>query len=211
MSASDLVYTELFEEITTGRRQAGSRLVELEIAGILGVSRTPVRAALARLQLEGLVTNSASKGLIVAELTREEIEEVYATRAALEGFAARMAAYLALPLDIERLEIMRDRMEAHAEAGELEEFRQLNFQFHDEIRRISRNRMLQRFIGQTYAMLRRYRGSTAWHPGRAEEAVQEHRRLIEAIRNRDPEAAEKIARAHIERAQQIKVSLLDLD
>lgn len=209
LTISELVYEELRRTITTGVRAPGSRLVETEIARTYGVSRTPVRSALSRLQLENLAMHSTSRGLVVTALTREEVEDIYAVRSALEGFAAKLAAYVALPRDIDRLERIQARIDALTSTGELALIPQLNYDFHTEIHQMSRNATLLRFMSQIYANLRRYRGSTIMQPGRAETAAQEHRALIEAIRQSDHVSAERIAREHIESAQRIRVSLLD--
>jgi len=201
------VYRELRNTIVEGNLAPGVRIVEETTARRLGVSRTPVREAIFRLESEGLVRRDQRGGAIVAELTAEEIEDVYAVRTALEGLAARMAAATMSHTEFIRLEHTQARLEAAAEAGGPEELASLNFSFHEVILRATHNSTLVSFMAQIHASLRRATQTTLAYPGRAAEALKEHRDLIDAIRRKDEAGAERIARQHIENAFSIRLML----
>lgn len=206
VDAVELVYRSLHKAIIDGELAPGARLIEEEIAEYYNVSRTPVRAALSRLQVERLASRSTTKGLAVAQLSPEEIEDVYTVRASLEGLAARLSAYVALPQEIERLEGLQAEIDVRTSAGEIDRIVQLNFEFHRELHTIAKNSTLKIFMEQISSILKRYSRTTITQPGRAEKAIAEHHALIAAVKARDADAAEKIARTHMENAEKIRVA-----
>lgn len=201
------VYQRLRKTIVEGDLAPGVRLVEETTARHLGVSRTPVREAIFRLESEGLVRRDQRGGAIVAELTGEEIEEVYAVRSALEGLAARMAASTMSSTEFTRLEHTQARLETATREAGPEELASLNFSFHEVILRSTHNSTLISFMAQIHASLRRATQTTLAYPGRAVEALREHRELIDAIRRRDEAGAERIARQHIDNAFHVRLLL----
>lgn len=204
---AEKVYRRIRETIMEGSLLPGTRLVEEATAQGLGVSRTPVREAIFRLESEGLVSRDERGGAIVAELTSEEIEDIYAVRSALEGLAARMAAGKMSQREFVRLEHTQARLEAAAEAMDAEALASLNFSFHEVILRATHNVTLVGFMEQIHASLRRATQTTMAYPGRAEEAMAEHRDLIRALKQNDSADAERIARQHIDNAFNIRLLL----
>ncbi len=199
------VYEILLERLKSGELQPGMRLREAELADMLEVSRTPVREALARLQARGLAEQGAS-GVVVAQLTRAQTFELYAMRAALEGTAARMAAESATSVDLDMLRLTAERFAASGQgAAKLAE---TNKQFHDVIVASAHNRYLARMLADLTDSLALLPNTTFAKPGRATEAVDEHRAILSAIETRDADAAENAARQHIEKALQARLSLM---
>ena len=192
--AADAVYVTLREAIISGRLQAGEHLGEERLARSFGVSRTPVREAIRRLQSENLASREERRGAVVRGIGEHELQEVYAVRAALDGLAAGLAATRAYPADHARLRWLNDRLAEAAARHESAVIAELNFQFHDALCEAAHNSMLLRFTRQIHDLLRRFRVATLAADGRAETAVAEHRSLVDAIEQGDAELAEDLAR-----------------
>jgi DNA-binding GntR family transcriptional regulator len=207
-NAAEAVHMTLREAILHGVLPAGQALGEIQLAEVFGRSRTPVREAILKLESEGLAERFPRRGLVVAQITREEVLEVYAVREVLDGLAAQLAAQGMLPTELDRLVWLNDRLRAAAVTGDTKGLMQINIEFHDAICQGSRNSLLQEFMRRIHEWVRRFEDTTMSAPGRGLEAVAEHDALIEAIRARDSAAAERIARAHMNRARQIRISMI---
>lgn len=206
-SSADAVHDTMVEGIQRGWVPPGTKLGEVYLARVFSVSRTPIREALMRLESEGIVERDRHRGLMVSRVTVEQIMEIYVLREALDGTAARLASSSALALDIEELTQINEEMTELSGTGRFEEMTELNIQFHMVLARASRNEMLLRFTEQLYGYVRRFRTTTFTYPGRAQIAVDEHRALLDALRARDPERAERIARDHMRRALEVRIKL----
>lgn len=207
---SDAVYRTLREGIVTGLVPSGTRLGEVPLATELSISRTPVREALHRLETERFVTRSDRRGLIVAEVTEEDILEVYVVRAAINGLASRLAADGAAPVDIAKLRHINEEIGRAAQEGAYARMANLNLEFHERLCDASRNRLLMQLMQQVHDTVRRFPGTTLSEPGRAEEAMLEHQALIDAIAAHDGDRAETIARDHITKAMEVRIAMLDV-
>ncbi|WP_127900088.1 GntR family transcriptional regulator [Solirhodobacter olei] len=204
-SRGSQVYDALLARIRAGVLQPGMRLREEDLGAELGVSRTPVREALARLQERGLV-ESAGAGLAVAALTRPRIVELYAMRAVLEGAAARLAAQNASAGDLAGLGHVHGLLSASA--GGAAEVARLNLAFHEAICEAAHNGYLSRMLADLTDSLALLPSTTFSVPGRIEAARAEHDAIFAAIAAHDPERAEQAARAHIDRARDARLALL---
>ena len=207
-NAAEAVHMTLREAILHGALRAGQPLGEIQLAEIFGRSRTPVREAILKLESEGLAARFPRRGLMVAEITREEVLEVYAVREMLDGLSARLAAQGIQPTELDRLAWLNDRIRVAAAAGDRKALINLNIEFHEAICKASRNTLLQEFMRRIHEWVRRFEDTTMTYPGRGVAACNEHDALIEAIRSRDPDAAEKIAREHMSRARQIRIDMI---
>lgn len=205
-SRADYVKERIREAIQTGRYQPGDRIRESEVAEWLEVSRTPVREALRRLESDGLVGFESWRGVVVADLDRQQVSELYAMREVLEGAAARLAARQIDDAEIDLLEAFLARADACAKDADAQA--KINRQFHETIYAAAHNRYLTQTLAQLRNALALLRGTTFAVPGRAQTAAAEHRQILEAIRNRDPEAAEAAARSHIAASQRARLQLL---
>ena len=204
-STVEFSYRTLKTMIINGEISPGQRLIEEGVARNLGVSRTPVRQAIHRLEAEGLIQRTPGYGAIITQLTDAQIEDVYVARAVLEGLAARLAAQIMLPRDYTKLEIVQKRLEAATHDHDTATLASINFQFHAHILRAARNGTVTVFMGQIHDSIKRLEDTTMSYPGRAEAALEEHRELIEAIASRQAERAEQIARNHIDNALHIRL------
>jgi DNA-binding GntR family transcriptional regulator len=207
-NAAEAVYMTLREAILHGVLPAGQPLGEIQLSAMFGRSRTPIREAILKLESEGLAERSSRRGLVVAQITREEVLEVYTVREMLDGFSARLAAQGILPAELDRLRWLNDSLREAAAAGDAKAMIELNIEFHEAICAASRNSLLHEFVRRIHEWVRRFPDTTMSLQGRGLEAVGEHEALIDALSARDPDKAERIARAHMHRAQQLRIKMI---
>lgn len=181
----------------------GERLREVDLAAIIGLSRTPIREALARLESEGLVTHDSMRGITVAALDYSMITELYFMREVLEGTAARLAAQHASEVEVSVLEDLCDQYSRAADDERLLALR--NWQFHNTLYRCSHNRYLIKILTVLHDTLMLAGRSTLKDPARVRETMKEHEAVVQAIRERDPEHAEQALRHHIHAAQKVRL------
>ena len=205
VSRSDQAYRFIVEGIQSGRLVPGTRLRETELAERTGLSRTPIREALSRLQLEGLLTMDAARGLIVTELDHSMASELYAMREVLEGTAARLAARHASDVEIDFLREINVR---DAELTTAEALAANNRLFHETLYRCAHNRYLVKTLNTLQESMMLLGPTTLAAAGRAETSRAEHGAIVEALARRDPDAAESAARAHIIAAYRIRLDQL---
>ena len=206
LSRSDLVYSTLLEAIRKGEIKPGERVTEEEIAQKLSVSRTPVRAALQSLQARRLIVTAPGRGLMVAELDTQQVLELYAMRAVLEGAAARFAAQHASEGEIAYLEqLVNEFAETGSSPASLAK---LNVRFHQTIYAASRNRYVQEALNNFEDALSLLQSTTFSLPERQAAAYAEHGEIVSAIALHDSEAAERAARHHIGEAQKARIRIM---
>lgn len=204
------VYGAIRESILAGRHAPGGRLIEARLATDLGVSRTRVRDALARLEAEHIVARAPNRGVMVRPFTVSDIEETYSLRLLLEGFGARMAAANITTPEIERLRAVQNRMEeieramATVPPGEerlvfIREVTELNNEFHRVIQLASRNSRLQQVVRMVVDVPLVFRSFYWYTESELSEAAREHEQIIEALVARDGDRSEALMRAHITR------------
>lgn len=199
-------YDALREEIRSGALKPGARLTETEIAGRLAISRTPVREAIRKLELDGLVEHQPRSGAVVRTLDYPEIMELYEMRCVLEATAARLAARAASPVELEELAAINAEMTEAMDTPE--RIVRLNRQFHRRLLDTARNRFLVRSMASVESTLLILGPSSMESPERARQAVSEHAAVLEALLARDGAAAEAAMRIHIERAQLFRLRML---
>lgn len=205
LSRSDQAYQFIIEGIKSGRLKPGKRLREAELAEQMGLSRTPVREALGRLQVQGLAVNDPHRGLIITEPDYSTTSELYVMREVLEGTAARLAARHASDVEIDFLNEINLR---DAELTTPEDLAANNRLFHETLYQCAHNRYLLKTLNSLQESMMLLGPTTLAAPGRAEHSRQEHQALIDALRSRDPDAAEAAARAHISAAYRIRLDSL---
>ena len=195
-SMQDIVIEKLKEEIFSGTLKPGDSLNTLQLSKRLGVSRTPIREALNHLTLIGLAENEPHKGCFVRKLSVDQIIELYFIRGALAGIAARLAVPNIGDKDIELLSQLCEEMSTSLSENEHEKTLEKNAQFHAVINKAAQSPQLEVLIEQFYTQSEQYRHLALELPGRYEEVCAEHRKILEAIRNSDSEAAEHWSREH---------------
>ncbi|MGD9827223.1 MAG: GntR family transcriptional regulator [Hyphomicrobiaceae bacterium] len=210
VSAAEYAYAMLRAGIENGELPPGKRLRETEVSDWLGVSRTPVRQALSRLQTEGLLASGSRSGLVVATLDSDAVTELYEIREVLEGTAAAFAARNATPAEIEALKGMI------AEERQLtktpEALARHNIRFHRALHVAAHNRFLVKSLNALHDAMDLLRPTTYGVSGRPKEAWNEHRAVVEAIAAGDAAAAEAAARSHVRRSFELRrVTFLNED
>ena len=187
-------YSLILAAIDEGVYKPGDRLVESELAERFGVSRTPVREALQRLETQSLLTRDG-RSLIVASLDHNQLAELYVVRAELEGLAARLAARHAT---VEEVRVLRDMVTADRKlTGDPYALSRANKRFHRQIHLASHNRFLVRQLDLVHRSMALLANTSFEAEGRGEAALDEHHAIVEAIARGDGEAAETALRAHI--------------
>ena len=194
-TGAHLVYGELKRRILSLELKPGERLYEPAMASELQVSRTPLREAIRRLISESLLEQQATGGVVVPALDEKVISELYDVRAALESLMAREACANATPADLEELRGILARNAAMVEFPD--EAMKYGVALHSAIARIAGNSWAQRFHQQIASQVERYRYFTNKASERRDEALENHRLLVEAIASKDAERAAKVAFDHV--------------
>ena len=203
----DVVFETLRDAIIQGQLRPGERLMEIQLAEEMGVSRTPVREALRKLELEGLIVMIPRKGAYVAGISVKDIVDVFEVRAALESLAAGLAAERITEQELEELERALVQI-SEASSSNLDAVVLTDTNFHEIIYRASRNQRLTQLITNLQEQIQRFRTTSLAQPGRTKTAIEEHRKIVEAISERNVELAQALAREHIENAEQSLLSAL---
>jgi DNA-binding GntR family transcriptional regulator len=172
------------------------RLDERQIANDLGISRTPVREAMAQLEREGFVRSVPRRGIYVVRKTRAEVSELIIAWAALESMAARLITQNASDREIAELRQMFAKFENGELHARLDEYSDVNIEFHQTIIRLSRNSVLIDLAENLFTHMRMIRRKTIGEEDRADRSIRDHMNIIQAIEARDTERAEDLVRNH---------------
>jgi DNA-binding GntR family transcriptional regulator len=202
-SRADFVYESLRNAIWEGRFARGERIREEDIAKSLGVSRTPVREALQRLQQRGLLVVRSGRGFAVAQLSNKQIFDLYAMREILEGSAARFAAQHATESEIAILYQLQKQLSN--EGHDLLALVTLNRRFHQHIYEATHNQYLLEMLEVLNDSMALLQNLTVRMPSRHGQSDIEHLRIVRAIEKGDQDGAEKAARHHIQQARKCRL------
>ena len=190
-------YDLILEAIDSHLYKPGDRLVESDLAERFGMSRTPIREALQRLETQSLLTRDG-RSLIVASLDHTQLAELYVVRGELEGLAARLAANHATP---EEVGVLRDMLEEDRDlAGDPDALSRANRRFHKQIHLASHNRFLVRQLDLVHRSMALLATTSLSAEGRAADTLDEHSQIVAAIEARDGDAAYQALRDHISKA-----------
>ncbi|ENY2603206.1 GntR family transcriptional regulator [Vibrio cholerae] len=204
----------LIEAIVEGQLAPGSKISEPELAKQFQVSRGPLREALMRVEGLGLIERIPHIGARVIQLSPTKLVELYAVREALEGMAARLAARNIIEIELAGLESLLSTHSTHIDQVEGASYfhQQGDFDFHYRIIQASRNQQLIGLLcDELYHLLRMYRYQSPRSHSRPVEALEEHKFILRAIRQRDEELAEMLMRRHISRSRQLIEQQIMLD
>ncbi len=172
------------------------RLDERQLSIDLGVSRTPIREAISRLEQEGFVRVVQRRGVFVVRKTKREILELITVWAALEGMAARLATLHASNEELSSLRDMFATFENNRLRAKIDEYSETNIRFHQRILQLSDNGLIQQIAENLFAHIRSIRLTTIGEDDRVERSIIDHKHIIKALENRDTEKAEHLARQH---------------
>ena len=197
----ELVFENIRQAIVKGIFAPGERLMEIQLADDLGVSRTPVREAIRKLELEGFVVMIPRRGTYVANLSIKDINDVYEIRISLDVLAAGLAAERIEPEELEELNRLLLEISEAARTGPMDKIVRLDTAFHDVLYKASRNDRLRNIINNLREQITGIRGTSMRYPGRLADTLEEHRALVDSIAARDSERAQAAARIHLENAE----------
>ncbi|UYV38546.1 GntR family transcriptional regulator [Rhodobacteraceae bacterium D3-12] len=196
-SAQKDAYSLLLDAIDLGEFKPGDRLVESDLAERFGVSRTPIREALQRLETQALLTRDG-RSLIVASLDHNQLAELYVVRAELEGLAARLAAKHATD---EEVRVLRDMVEEDRKlTGDPQALAQANRRFHRQLHLASHNRFLKQQLDLVHQSMALMATTSLAVEGRGKTALGEHDAIVRAIEAKDEDGAQAALKAHISKA-----------
>ena len=197
-------YALILEAIDSHIYKPGDRLVESELAERFGVSRTPIREALQRLETQSLLTRDG-RSLIVASLDHTQMAELYVVRGELEGLAARLASRHATP---EEIRVLRDMVEADRKLiGNPDALSRANRRFHKQIHLASHNRFLVQQLDLVHRSMALLATTSLAAEGRGAGALNEHQAIVAAIEAGDGDGADKAVREHISKAFMTRLKL----
>lgn len=194
---ADVAYERLYEDITGGKLQPNERLIELDLARELGISRAAVRNALIRLEQEGLVEREPNRGARVRLVSEEEAVEILEARTALESVAVRHAASNRTPEDITDLRLILAEMESRLEGSDLLAASDMNAQFHRRLIELAGHGTISKLLRMLNSQMVRFQYRTILVPGRPARSLAEHKAIVEAVEAGDLDAAENAMRTHL--------------
>lgn len=204
------VYKSIREDILSGRYEQNTELKEAAIGAELGVSRTPVREALRQLELEGLVNIIPNRGAYVNMITAKDVQDIYVIRSMLEGLCARWATECIRPEQLDDLEETLCLSEYHTKKENYEKLYELDSLFHEQLYQASGSRILNHVLSDFHDYVKQVRKATIASQTRSVKSTEEHRAIFEAIRLKDADQAEELAKQHVKRTiESIQVYGLD--
>lgn len=194
----ELVFEHIKMAIINGELKPGERLMEVQLADRLGVSRTPVREAIRKLELEGLVIMVPRKGAYVSDVSLKDIIDVFEVRETLEGLAASLAAEKISDEEIKKLEDIVNTTKQYVEKEDVQGIIDSDVKFHDYIFSLSRNDKLIQIMSNLQEHIYRFRVIYVSMAKKSVKMINEHSELLNAIKSREPQKAKMLAVSHVE-------------
>lgn len=193
------VYDRIRTDILEGVYKDYEELKEATLGEKMGVSRTPVREALRQLELEGLVEIVPNKGARVTGITKKDMDDIYQIRYLLEGLSARWATEHITEEQLEKMEEVLYLTEFHAQKGNYAQVYELDSQFHELLYEASGSKILNNILSDFHMYVTRVRKISLASRSRSKNSTDEHRAILNAIKERDADKAEEFAHAHVKR------------
>lgn len=207
----DVVFNTLRQAILKGELKPGERLMEIALAEKLGVSRTPIREAMRKLELEGLVVMIPRRGAQVANITEKDLNDVLEVRIALENVAIEKACTRMSEEDMGRLWLAAKEFERTMAEGNLVRLAEADVAFHEIIYRASDNKRLNQVLNNLREQIYRYRVEYLKEEETRNVLVKEHEELTKAIRERDVKKAQEISFRHIENQRRAIIQSIEAE
>lgn len=206
------IYQIIQDMILSREIQPGEKILEEELAKKIGVSRTPIRECLLRLENEGIVEIIPRRGAFLRKYGRKKVEEIFDMREVLEGLVARLVAGRRQQTLCERISAILDRVCNLPDEGlYLKEFTRADVDFHLSLLNACQNEMLQSAMAVINTHLQIIRARTVVIPGRARRTVEEHYAILKAVESQNPSAAEYLMRRHVASVRKHLIDALDFD
>lgn len=208
VSLADQVFEQLENAIITGVYPRGEILTELKLVEQLGVSRTPIREALRRLEQERLIKESG-KGSVVLGITIEDLVDIMKIRQRIEGLAAYYATVNLTPEGLEQLRQISELQDFYYARKDIERLRQMDDQFHDTIYELSQRTVIRDTLLPLHRKTMRYRKLSIEDPARLERSIEEHKAIFNAISSGKADLAAQLISEHIGRAKDNMMARFD--
>ena len=205
----DVVFNTLRRAILKGELKPGERLMEITLADKLGVSRTPIREAIRKLELEGLVVMAPRKGAKVASITERDLNDVLEVRKGMEVLAISLACKRITGEELEKLETIEQSFQKLIESGNLTELAEMNVKFHDTIYQATNNQRLVQLLNNLREQMYRYRMEYLKDIAVRRTLAEEHKAICRALRERDEQQAEQYVSIHIDNQQKAIIRSLN--
>lgn len=199
LSLANQVYQQIEKNILSGVYKAGEIISESKLSEELGVSRTPIREAIARLENDKLIGITPS-GTVVLGITDEDVADMFAVKRALEPMVVKMAAMNISDEDLAKLKEILDQQEFYQEKKNIEKVRNLDTQFHDIIYSASGSPIFQSVLSPIHHKLMKYRKDSLTNEGRSRYSIEEHVKIYEAIQAGNQEKIEELVLKHVDQA-----------
>lgn len=196
-SLTSTIFEKIREDILIGKYVTGEKIVEAKLAEEFGVSRTPVREALKQLELDGLVDNIPNRGVMVKGISKQDIDDIFTIRVAIEGIAVKWAIERMDDSDLEKLKEIFELMEFYTFKKDLDKIAELNTKFHEVIYNATKSRYLEHVLKDFQFFMKTTRYKSLRSPGRMESALDEHREVLSAFKDKDIDRAVKAILAHV--------------
>ncbi len=196
------VFQFLRNSILDGKIEPGENLVETKLADDLGVSRTPIREAFRKLELEGLVSSVPNKGVVVKGISKQDTKDIFSIRMHLEPLAASWAALRITPDEITKLEENLQLMEFYIKRGDLHQASKKNTDFHAIIFEAAKSNPLKQILNSLQEYVHLARLASLKNPGRPEKALDEHKCIFDAISAGNPDCAAECMKQHVLRSSE---------
>ena len=193
----DVVFNTLRQAILTGELKPGERLMEIHLANKLGVSRTPIREAIRKLELEGLVNIIPNKGAYVTGISDKDVHDIYMIRSMLEGLCVRWATEHITQEQLEELDEIILLSEYHMDKGHSDQLTELDGRFHQILYEASQSRILDHVLSDFHKYVQLARRTSVKTEERAIKSIGEHNEILNAIKAKDAEKAGDLATIHI--------------
>ena len=193
----DVVFNTLREAILKGELKPGERLMELQLAAKLGVSRTPIREAIRMLEQEGLAVTIPRRGAEVAKMTEKDMNDVLQVREALDELAVSIACELITEEELEKLEDATEAFEKALGTGDIKQIAEADIEFHDIIYQASRNPKLVNILNNLREQIYRYRIQYLKDEKNYANLLEEHREILEGLTKKDKELVERSMSKHV--------------
>lgn len=207
----DVVFNTLRKAILTGELKPGERLMEIHLANQLGVSRTPIREAIRKLELEGLVTMIPRRGAEVAQITEKSLRDVLEVRRALDALCVELACERISADETERLKKACDEFERATRTGDATTIAEADVALHDIIVQATRNQRLIQLINNLSEQMYRYRFEYIKDESRHDNLVEEHRMIYESILYKDKQKAAEASKMHIDNQEKSIINQIRLE
>ena len=208
-SLREEVYDSLRRSIIHGKLKGGQRLIEETLAHQVGISRTPVREAFHKLERDDLVVRLPKGGFAVKRFSREDVEEIFGIRSALESYAAYLAT---IHINSEKLALLERKVEESEKALDGQDFDkvvQSHTEFHDILYKSSKSKKLVDMINNFSDYFYRYRSALIHTENGFKLSINDHRRMIEGMKRKNPRLVERLVRRHLERGKEIVLKEID--